>query len=137
MVQKYNRRGLKITDYHGDNDFDLEELPELLGADEHICASDEHIGGIERSIRVIKERARCMCHSVPYKKYPKLMTISLIESVIYWLNHFPSKNGVSQTLSPANIVIGRPKPNFHQNWWHNHNGAAFLKQNRNTDDFIN
>ena len=78
----------------------------------HICEKGAHIGGIERSIRVIKERALCMCHSVPYKKYPKLMTISLIGSVIYWLNHFPSKNGVSQTLSPANIVIGRPKPSF-------------------------
>ena len=53
-----------------------------------------------------------MCHSVRYKRYTKLMTIPLIENVTYWLNHFPSKNGVSQSLSPANIVIGRPKPNF-------------------------
>ena len=59
-----------------------------------------------------KDQFDCMCHSVPYKRYTKLMTVSLIESVTYWLNHFPSKNGVSQSLSPANIVIRRPKPNF-------------------------
>ena len=109
----YNARHFEINHIKADNEFSFHELQKnVLPTKIHICKKGAHIGGAERSIRVIKERARCMCHSVPYKRYTKLMTVSLIESVIYWLNHFPSKNGVSQSLSPANIVIDRPKPNF-------------------------
>ena len=53
-----------------------------------------------------------MCHSIPYKKMPKVMVIGLIKSATKWLNAFPSKNGISDTLSPANITQGLPNPNL-------------------------
>ena len=50
---KYKDRGFAITDYRGDNEF--EHLHYILApAHIHTCATNEHIGGIKRSIRTIK-----------------------------------------------------------------------------------
>ena len=43
------------------------------------------------------------------------MTNSLIEYCLYWLNSFPTRHGVSSTISPASIVLGRGKPDFKYN----------------------
>ena len=47
------------------------------------------------------------------------MINSFIDGVIYWLNDFAPENGISSTLSPANIVLGRTTPDF------NHGRIAF------------
>ena len=39
------------------------------------------------------------------------MVDECLTMVITCLNNFPAKNGISQTLSPAAIVLGRNKPN--------------------------
>ncbi len=38
----------------------------------------EHVREVEQKIRVIKERARGMFNTLPYKKLPKLMVIDLL-----------------------------------------------------------
>jgi hypothetical protein len=79
----------------------------------HIYDKDEHVGVIERAIQVIKERCRCICHSVPYKYYTKLMIKALISVVLKWLNAFPSKGSISDTMSPSMILEeGKPNPNM-------------------------
>ena len=40
------------------------------------------------------------------------MNKSVIQDSIYWLNAFPSDNGVSYPLSPVAIVQGLPNPNY-------------------------
>ena len=40
------------------------------------------------------------------------MVRSLIEGVVFMLNSFPSKTGISNTMSPGMIVEGRPKIDF-------------------------
>ena len=40
------------------------------------------------------------------------MTQHLVESRVTWLNRFPSKSGISTTLSPTSIVLGHPKPDM-------------------------
>ena len=40
------------------------------------------------------------------------MTISLIESMTTWLNAFPTTNGVTTTMSPAAIVLGKSLPDM-------------------------
>ena len=40
------------------------------------------------------------------------MLKALLKSVVFWLNAFASNDGVSDTLSPANIVQGTHKPDF-------------------------
>ena len=47
-----------------------------------VYGKDEHVGVIERAMRVIKERCRRICHAVPYKYYTKHMLRSLIAVVI-------------------------------------------------------
>ena len=113
VITTYESRGFKITDIHGDNEFDVQTLRDfLLPAVLHIYGRDEHVPSIERSNRTIKERCRAICNSLPYHRYTKLMVVMLVRFVIYWLNAIPPTNGVSSTISPSSIVKGSSKPNF-------------------------
>ena len=113
VINLYHKRGLKVKNIFGDNEFDIQALHNsLLPVILHIFAAGEHCPIAERSIRTVKERCRCVCHSVPFKRYTKLMVYMLVESIIYWLNSFPAKEGVSSTISPAGIVTGRNLPDF-------------------------
>jgi len=67
-------------------------------------AAREHIPEVERKIRLIKEQGRGILNTLPFKKMPRLMLIELIYHVVLWLNAFPAKSGVSETLSPRKIV---------------------------------
>ena len=40
------------------------------------------------------------------------MTKAMVEGVIYWLNAFLFKSGISQTMGPSTIVLGKPAPDF-------------------------
>ena len=52
----YEARGFVLDEYHGDNEFNMFDLHQsLLPATLHICAKDEHVDFIERSIRTVKE----------------------------------------------------------------------------------
>ena len=113
VITTYESRGFRITDIHGDNEFDVQTLRDfLLPAVLHIYGRDEHVPTIERSNRTVKERCRAICNSLPYRRYTKLMVIMLVRFVIYWLNAIPPTTGVSATISPSSIVRGTSKPNF-------------------------
>ena len=113
VVNKYQSRGFEISDIFGDNEFNVSTLHEFFRPITiHTCAPEEHVPQIERQNRTTKEKLRTICHSLPYKQYTKLMTISLAEYGTYWQNSFPSAKGVSNTLSPSFIVEGRRKPDF-------------------------
>ena len=107
VVKMYTARGFRINTIHGDNEFNVDDIiEEMRPIRMQFCARNEHIGVAERSIRTIKERARSICHSLPFKRFTKLMTTALVESAVYWLNSFPSRDGVSETMSPRGIVVG-------------------------------
>jgi hypothetical protein len=44
-------------------------------------------------------------NTLPYKKMPQLILIELIYHVVLWLNAFPSKSGISETLLPRKIIL--------------------------------
>jgi hypothetical protein len=46
---------------------------------------------------------------MPYRRITILMVRSLIEGVVGMLNASPSKNGITDTISPASIIKGKPK----------------------------
>ena len=70
-------------------------------------AAREHVGDVERSIRVIKDRCRSVLSEVPYKHcMPDVFIVFLLRFVVLWLNAFPSDNGVSTEFSPREIVTG-------------------------------
>ena len=126
MLLAYVTRGFKITAINGDNEFakiadklNSSTTNALLDCADHpanhfnvnICAANEHIEMIERAIRTIKERIRCTWSSLPYTKAPKLMVDECLYDIISVLNDLPTKNGISREISPAAIVLGRPKLN--------------------------
>ena len=53
-----------------------------------------------------------MYHTVPYRRYMRLMTQSLVEGVIDMLIFFPSENEISDTMVPAMLVEGKQKLDF-------------------------
>jgi hypothetical protein len=86
-------------------DMEFEKLKDLLpNIALNTTATREHVGEIERKIKVIKERARGMISTLPYKMLPKLVTIELLHLCVVWMNSFPVKSGVSEKYSPRELV---------------------------------
>jgi hypothetical protein len=65
---------------------------------------DEHVGDIKRYICTVKERTRATYNTLPFERMPQRLVIKIVCSSVFWLNSFPSTNGISETLSPREIV---------------------------------
>jgi len=89
-----------------DQEFDKVEN-EIGLVEVNTSAAREHVGEIERMIRVIKERARGISATLPYSYLPRQMVIHLIYFVVLCLNSVPSALGISQVHSPREIVTWR------------------------------
>ena len=83
-----------------------------LPSDMNICTKDEHIHIIEGLVRTVKERSWCTTHIVPYTRFPIIMTKSLVQGWMSWLNSLPPTNGISDTIRSATIVLGKPDPDL-------------------------
>ena len=81
----------------------------MLPSGMNICAKDEHIHIIKRFISTVKERSHFTTHSVPYTSFPIIITKSLFQGQVSWLNIFLPTNGISDTISPTTIVPGKPE----------------------------
>ena len=66
-----------------------------------------HVSEIERLIRLIKERCRCMRHSFPFERVPKLLMIHTVLQAARMLTYFCRKGGISQVYSPRMLMVGR------------------------------
>ncbi len=86
-------------------DMDFDKLKNLLA---HVALNTtvarEYVGKIEQKIRVIKQRARGMINTLPYKKLPKLMVIELLHFCMMWMNSFQVRSGISDKWSPRELV---------------------------------
>jgi hypothetical protein len=101
----YNSRNFKVITALVDREF--EPLwSQIHGTVLNTTAASEHVPDIERQIRVIKERARAIVSTLPFKNLPSRMIIQLIHFVVLWLNAFPPSSGVSNTYSPRTIMTG-------------------------------
>jgi hypothetical protein len=105
----YARGGFTVGTILMDNEF--EKVRALVpGLHINTTAAKEHVPEIERRIRLIKERGRGILNTLPYKKMPQIILIELIYHVVLWLNAFPAKSGVSETLSPRDKGNRAPAP---------------------------
>ena len=112
-IKIYNHRGFDVSFMHGDGEFEIDDLKDVISPTEAVIyGRNEHVPIVERFIRTIKERCRTTYKAAPYTMYTSLMVQHLVESRVSWLNRFPSKNGVSDSLSPASIVLGHSKPDM-------------------------
>ncbi|KAL7469296.1 LOW QUALITY PROTEIN: hypothetical protein ACHAXS_009566 [Conticribra weissflogii] len=77
IMQLYGRAGFKIQTILVDGQFDplKQHLPNVVI---NTTANSEHVGDVERCLRVIKERARAISSGLPYRKLPKPILIELI-----------------------------------------------------------
>ena len=105
----YLQRGFQITIVTTDGEFaPLQRLMiDLPGSQTlNLASANEHKPFIERCIQVVKERVRCIRHSLPFATIPKVMVTYMIFYAIKLLNYFPAKGGVSNFYSPKAILSG-------------------------------
>ena len=102
IMNTYARAGFNVHTILMDNEF--EKIRDYVNATLNTPAASEHIGEIERRIRVIKERCRGILCTLPYAKIPRVMLIYLLHHVVMWLNNFPVANGISTRFSPREIL---------------------------------
>ncbi len=105
VMDLYSRGGFQVGMVLMDNEFEkLRNLVPVLAV--NTTAAKERVPEVERRIRLIKERGRGILNTLPFKKMPQIMLIELIVyHIVLWLNAFPTKSGVSETLSPREIVM--------------------------------
>jgi hypothetical protein len=72
----------------------------------NLASPDEHVPEIEWQIQVVKERSQAAHHSLPFQRIPKLLMIHIVLNAVKMLNFFPTKGGISETLSPKTIMSG-------------------------------
>ena len=105
----YLQRGFRITTVSADAEFaPIRELIESIpgGPSVNLTSANEHVPEIERRIRVVNERVRATRHSMPYRRLPTLVIISMVLFCTKVINIFLSKGGVSDTISPKTIMSG-------------------------------
>jgi hypothetical protein len=104
IINVYARAGFTVRTILMDNEFEKvrDYLPNVTL---NTTAAAEHVGDIERRIRVIKERCRGIICTLPYKTFPQIMLIHLLHHVVMWLNNFPVENGISHRFSPRELIL--------------------------------
>ena len=111
MKRIYETRGFTVTNLHADNEFGCIRN-DILPCNLNTTAANEHVGEVERSVRTVKESVRSTCHSIPFKRIPKLMITSMVRLAVTNLNILPAENGISKHLSPHTIITGKPGPDY-------------------------
>ncbi len=82
-------------------DMEFKKLKDkLLNVILNTTAAQEHVGEIERKIRVVKERARCTTSVLPYNIRPKIMIIELMHFLRYVDELLPGKIRHLQKMEP-------------------------------------
>jgi len=79
---------------------------EVAGININTTAWDEHVPEIERYIQTIKERIRATTSTFPFEQLPHCLIVEIAYNTVFWLNCFPHKEGIHNTLSPHTIVTG-------------------------------
>ena len=103
----YRTRGFRVTIALMDGQFEPLQGHMPKGVALNMVSAEEHVGLIERYIRVFKERVRCIVCVLPFKHFPFVMVKEIVNGAIYWLNVFnPQGGGISTTMSPRTIVLG-------------------------------
>jgi hypothetical protein len=104
ILRVYARAGFTVQTILMDNEFEKvkDHIPE---ANLNTPAASEHIGEIERKIRIIKERSRGILCTLPYSQFPQQLLIHLLHHIVMWLNNFPVAGGISDRFSPREIIL--------------------------------
>ena len=105
VLKVYHRSGFKPRLALMDGEFD--KLRDRLAdsIEINVAGMNEHVAEIERMIRQVKERCRCVNADIPFNVLPNAVIKALVIHVVMWLNAWPAKAGVSEDFSPREIVL--------------------------------
>ena len=67
----------------------LRESITAAGVALNIAAPDEHVPEIERYICTVKERTRSIQNTLPFTRFPHVITICMVNHSVLWLNMIP------------------------------------------------
>ena len=70
-----------------------------MGIQLNTVSNDEHVPEIEHQIRTLKEQTRAIYCTLPFRKILCRLIIEMLYAANYWLNMFPCKGRISQTMS--------------------------------------
>ena len=76
VTNSYRSRGFETTQIDAGGQF--ESLEDYYAALINICSHKEYVPGMERKIRVSKERSRADMSGIPFSKIPRVMVIYLV-----------------------------------------------------------
>jgi hypothetical protein len=101
IVKLYKARDFEPRTALMDREFECLRI-ELLGHGVNLntTAVSEHVPDIERHIRLIKERARAIRSTMPFKIIPGRMIIEMMAHVVLWLNASPPRAGCQLPTVP-------------------------------------
>ena len=88
-------------------DGEFEKLAPMLSdiIEVNTTGKNEHVGEIERKIRHVKERCRCLKADMPFTVLPNAVIKALVIHAVMWMNAYRSGAGISRDLSPREIVL--------------------------------
>eukprot|EP01040_Poterioochromonas_malhamensis_P013796 gene13796-15214_t len=107
-INTYKSEGFTVKMVLCDGEGGIIVAKELLnenGVILNLSPSSQHVPSVERSIRTIKERMRCILASLPFR-VPKSFMKHLVNYVINKINSLP-KSTVVSNISPREIFTGR------------------------------
>ena len=61
---------------------------------------------VEQYTHTLKEHVRACYNILPFEKYPHRLIIEMVYTQKFWLNALPHIDGISQTMSPKEIITG-------------------------------
>jgi hypothetical protein len=88
-------------------DGEFEKIKDVLPTVEcNTTAAKEHVSKAERTIRTVKERTRGLVCMLPFTHIPRQMKIEFLYFMVFWLNTFPVKTGISGVYSSRELFLG-------------------------------
>ena len=104
VLDVYGRAGFRVRTILMDGEF--KKLKPLLPSVEcNPTAAKEHVSEAERTIRTLKERTRGLLATLPFENMPRRMKIEFVYFMVLWMNAFPVKSGVSNKISPRELLL--------------------------------
>ena len=105
VLKIYNAQGFKVDTILGDGQFEpLHGELATLGTWLNTTSRDEHMLEVERYTHM--ERVRACYNTLLSDKYPCRLIIKMVYTQNFWLNAFPHVDGISQMMSPKEIIAG-------------------------------
>jgi hypothetical protein len=103
----YTKRGLLLEIVEVDGKFEpLRSALSEMGVTLNRCSREEHVPVAERRIRTLKQRCRCICNILPFKKLPGMLVVQMVMTCNFRLNIFPPKDGISRNINLRKLITG-------------------------------